>query len=104
MELDLLIQLFEMGKGVMMARVRGMGFGNWMGVRKWMEMGRGKMEETGMGREIGIQTAIERRMETETWRQRQTAVVTEMRRGTGMDLVSLMTMGFLLVRWMGTQM
>lgn len=70
MELGLPIQLFEMGKGLLMERVRGMGFGNWMGVRKWMEMGRGKMEETGMGKEIGIEMGpIERRMETGTWRQ-----------------------------------
>lgn len=32
----------------MMVRLRGMGFGNWMG----RETGRRKMEETGMGREI----------------------------------------------------
>lgn len=69
MELGLLIQLFEMGKGVMMARVRGTGFGNWMGLRKWIEVWKWKMEVMGMGRTIEIQTAIERRMETGTWRQ-----------------------------------
>lgn len=74
MELGLLIQLFEMGDGrvVMMVRVREMGFGNWMEGRKWLEMGRRKMEEMGMGRETGIQTEIEmveKRMEMGTWMQ-----------------------------------
>lgn len=98
MELALLSQQFEMGNGngVMRERLRG------MEVRKWR-----KMEETRMGREIGIQTGIEmgmaeKRMEMGT--QLQTAMVTEMRRGIGLDLVSLMAMGFLPVRWTGISM
>lgn len=63
-------QLFEMG----VARVRGMGFGNWTEVRKWMEMGRRKMEETGTRREVGSQPEnemgmIEKRMGMGAWTQ-----------------------------------
>lgn len=42
MELGLLIRQFEMGNGGMMVRSREMGFGNWMKVRKWVEMGMGR--------------------------------------------------------------
>lgn len=60
------------GKWVMMVKVKGMGFGNGMEVRKWTEVGRRKREQTGMGMEMEIQTEIEmgmteKRMEMGTW-------------------------------------
>lgn len=109
MELALLSQQFEMGNrnGVMRERLRGMEVRKWMWMEMEMVMAWRKMEETRMGREIGIQTGIEmgtaeKRMEMGT--QLQTATVTEMRGGIGLDLVSLMAMGFLPVRWTGIPM
>lgn len=78
-----------------------MRFGNTMEVRKGREMGRRK----GMGRAIRIRAGIEmgmveKRMEREMgmgmWTQWQMAM--EMMRGTGIDLVRLMPMGFALVK------
>lgn len=58
--MGLLIQPFEMetGKEVMLVRVRGMGFGMSMKVHRWMVKGR-RRKETGIGREIGVQTQTE---------------------------------------------
>lgn len=55
------IQLFEMvnRKMVTTVSVRGMGSGKSMKARKWLERGMWKRKETGMGREIGIQTGVE---------------------------------------------
>lgn len=99
MTLGLLIQQFETGNksGVMMMRVRG--FGN------WMETGRMKLEETGMGREIVIQTGIEMGISEKTVEMgTQLAMVMEIRRGICRDLESLVVTGFLLVRRTGIPM
>lgn len=80
-----------------------MRFGNTMEVRKGREMGRRK----GMGRAIRIRAEIEmgmveKRMEREIgmgmWTQWQMVMAMEMMRGTGIDLVRLMPMGFALVK------
>lgn len=79
-QMEPLIQQFESeigsGKGVTMVKERGMGFGNGMEVRKWMEVGERKREQTGMGMEMememetqaGIEMGMmEKRMEMGTW-------------------------------------
>jgi len=71
-----LIRQFESemgsGKWVTMVKVRGMGIGNGMEVRRWTEVGKKKREQTGMGMEMEIQTEIEmgmmeKRTEMGTW-------------------------------------
>lgn len=69
MEQGLLIQQFEMGsmKEVKLVKLRAMGFGNWIEVRKWMEIGVHKeieMRATVKRMETGARV---KRMKMGTW-------------------------------------
>ena len=108
--MGLLIQSFEMGNGkrVIIVRVRRMGFGKSLRVRKWMGKRRGKRKEMRMRGEVGFQMRIEMVMiEKRTYMLTRTGVVRLMVKVIGMPTVFDMGLarsheiGFLLVKQTG---